>query len=99
MEQPGHWRHYFWLAGLLVAACTGVYAGGLEHLYLKSATPIALAIAGLASLSLATVAILPARGSRFAKLLGYLATTILYAVASYALYCVAGLGNGGLGAG
>jgi hypothetical protein len=89
MEQPGHWRHFVWLAGMLVAACAGGYTGAPDFLRGRTHPLLVLSLAGLAALGLATAAILPAHSTPRAKVVGYMVTWILYALASFFLYLVA----------
>jgi hypothetical protein len=85
MEEPGHWRHYVWWAGLLVAVAVGAYTG--SHRPTKPSASLSLS-SGIVSISLAAVAILPARISPRQKAVRMAVTAAIYTLLGWIVYYV-----------
>ncbi len=95
MEGLGSWRFWVWWSGLLVAGAVGAYAG--SHRPVRP-TPGLLILGGVGSMTLAALAILPARLTprRTAVLLAI--TAVVYVLVSGVLYLLQDPYSGGWGA-
>jgi hypothetical protein len=99
MEEPGHWRHFVWLAGILVAASTGGYSGACEAMNRQEPSPVFMIFGGTISMALAFTALLSARFSRSGKVQALLLTAVLYGLAGCVLYALAASGKMEFGSG
>ena|SRR5215468_6578220 len=95
MEELGYWRHYVWWAGLLVAVATSAYTG--SHRFAKP-SPWLFGLSSVSSMTLASIAILPARISPRRKAMRLAITAALYAVLGGIVYLFQDPSDGGWGA-
>lgn len=83
MEELGHWRHYVWWMGLLVSVAIGAYTGSHRPMRLS---PWLLLLGGIASMTFASITILPARISHRRKIVRMIVTAGVYAVSGGIVY-------------
>src|SRR4051794_29643630 len=95
MEELGHWRHYVWWAGLLVAVAVGAYTG--SHRFAKP-FPWLFMLSSIGSMTLASISILPAKIPPRRKAVRLAMTLALYAAIGGIVHSIQDPYDGGWGA-